>query len=265
MDDNGNGTLDLPEFAKGVAESKLKFTDADVRLLFQAFDRNGDGSIQYDEFLRVVRGDMKPNRVALAKQAFTKLDRDGSGEVDWEEIREIYNANKHPAVLEGRKTERQVLEEFLSTFEMHFSDKPDGIVTLDEFIEYYTNVSASIDNDEYFTQMMNSAWNLDGEAAQYKSYEKGWSKDDSKPSGKGKVGVYGGMEKNATGKATISSGMQSADNPFQNMKSYYEGRENPQRKSIAMQKPKQASTYNYAERTGQESTDFTFNQHEGDY
>ena len=26
----------------------------------------------------------------------------------------------------------------------------DGVVTLDEFIEYYTNVGASIDNDEYF-------------------------------------------------------------------------------------------------------------------
>lgn len=38
---------------------------------------------------------------------------------------------------------------------MHLSDKPDGIVTLDEFVEYYANVSASIDNDAYFVQMMN--------------------------------------------------------------------------------------------------------------
>jgi hypothetical protein len=62
--------------------------------------------------------------------------------------------------LDGRKTERQVLEEFLSTFEMQLSDKPDGIVTEDEFIEYYTNVSASIDDDGYFSQMMNQAWNI---------------------------------------------------------------------------------------------------------
>ena len=70
-------------------------------------------------------------------------------------------------MLEGRKTERQVLEEFLSTFEMALSDKPDGIVTLDEFIEYYSSVSASIDNDAYFAQMMNSSWNIKGDAAQY--------------------------------------------------------------------------------------------------
>jgi len=33
MDDDGNGSLDLAEFAKGIAESKLEFTDVDVRAL----------------------------------------------------------------------------------------------------------------------------------------------------------------------------------------------------------------------------------------
>jgi hypothetical protein len=47
-------------------------------------------------------------------------------------------------------------------------------VTLDEFIEYYTNVSASIDDDLYFQAMMNSAWNLSGDATSYKTYDKGW-------------------------------------------------------------------------------------------
>lgn len=29
-----------------------------------------------------------------------------------------------------------------------------------EFTEYYNNVSASIDNDQYFELMMTNAWNL---------------------------------------------------------------------------------------------------------
>jgi hypothetical protein len=35
-------------------------------------------------------------------------------------------------------------------------------VTLDEFIEYYTNISSNIENDSYFDLMINNAWNLDG-------------------------------------------------------------------------------------------------------
>jgi hypothetical protein len=34
------------------------------------------------------------------------------------------------------------------------------MVTMEEFVEYYNNVSASIDNDQYFELMMVNAWNL---------------------------------------------------------------------------------------------------------
>ena len=40
------------------------------------------------------------------------------------------------------------------------TQEKDGIITLDEFIEYYKDVSASIDKDEYFETMMKNAWKL---------------------------------------------------------------------------------------------------------
>lgn len=57
---------------------------------------------------------------------------------------------------------------------MH-NGQPDGQITLDEFIEYYTNISASIDNDEYFALMMNNSWNISGDSTTYKKYDKGWT------------------------------------------------------------------------------------------
>lgn len=44
----------------------------------------------------------------------------------------------------------------------------DKKVTWEEFLEYYNNVSSSIDNDTYFELMMKNAWNLDNA-----SYERG--------------------------------------------------------------------------------------------
>ena len=103
------------------------------------------------------------------------------------------------------------MEEFLATFEMALSEVPDGIVTLEEFMEYYTSVSASIDNEDYFEQMMNSSWNLDGEAAQYKKYAKGVAIDETRPAtatrGAASQGTYSGFAKKPTGKATIYSGV----------------------------------------------------------
>lgn len=37
---------------------------------------------------------------------------------------------------------------------------PDGIITFDEFCDYYRDVSASVDTDDYFCVMMQAAWKL---------------------------------------------------------------------------------------------------------
>jgi len=56
-------------------------------------------------------------RQALVNRAFNVLDADGNGYLDYQDVMGKYDATKHPAVQDGRKTEREVLEEFLSTFE----------------------------------------------------------------------------------------------------------------------------------------------------
>jgi len=102
-------------------------------------------------------------------RAFKKMDKNGSGVIDIEDIKGVYNAKKHPDVIQGKKTEDEILFEFIDTFEAHHSpnadDARDGNVSKDEWIEYYNNVSMSIDDDRYFEVMINNAWDLDGAKA----------------------------------------------------------------------------------------------------
>lgn len=83
--------------------------------------------------------------------AFKKIDKDGSGILDLNDIKGVYDASRHPEVRSGKKTEDEILGEFLETFEMHHAMNGGGTrdrsVTPEEFIEYYNNVSASLDND----------------------------------------------------------------------------------------------------------------------
>lgn len=39
----------------------------------------------------------------------------------------------------------------------------DSVVTLEEFLEYYENISMSVDNDDYFVAIITAAYNLDNE------------------------------------------------------------------------------------------------------
>lgn len=175
FDDDNSRSLDQYEFKKAMNEQRLGLSDSEIITLFNAFDRNRDGSIVYDEFVRVLRGPMNNFRKKLVAQAFSRIDRDNNGHVDIEDLKGVYNAKRHPDVVSGKKTEEEILYEFLQTFQMHHntcnSTAPDNVVTREEFEEYYNNISSSIDNDQYFELMINNAWKMnEGDRQHQKSW-----------------------------------------------------------------------------------------------
>jgi len=89
--------------------------------------------------------------------AFKKFDKDGSGKINTMDLKGLYNCKFHPDFKSGKKTEDQIFKEFLQGF----GDKnADGMITTEEWNDYYAAVSASIDGDEYFVEMMKNSWKL---------------------------------------------------------------------------------------------------------
>ena len=64
---------------------------------------------------------MNNYRRGLCERAFKIMDRDRSGVLNIDDIKGVYNAKHHPDVKAGKKTEDEVLGEFLDTFEMHYA------------------------------------------------------------------------------------------------------------------------------------------------
>ena len=140
-------------------ECQLNFTEPETEELFKFFDEDAGGTITYDEFLVGIRGEMNTRRSQLVLLAFDILDADKGGFVDIDDIADKYNAKTNPDVISGKKTEKQVLKEFLDTFDQ---GEKDGKVYPDEFCKYYSNISASVDLDDYFELMIRNAWHIPG-------------------------------------------------------------------------------------------------------
>ena len=174
VDENNTQTIDFKEFKKCCEQFQLNLTDNEIQIAFVSFDRDNTGEIDYDEFLRTIRGDMNDFRRNLVNQVFNKLDLNGNGEISFDELQAKYSAKNHPEVLSGRKTENEVLKEFMDTFQDTYNylcgTETDNIITLEEFMEYYENISMTIDNDEYFEILLNNAWNLNNQNTNKKAW-----------------------------------------------------------------------------------------------
>lgn len=158
-DRNNNRRLDLEEFAKCIALCKVEVTAEEVAAVHRHFDRDGSGAIDFDEFLHAVRGRLAPSRRKLVVQAFYGLDAMGNGDgvLTVADLAPLYDTSKHPDVAAGRIDAATALRTFLDGFEGSQGDR-DGTVSLEEWIAYYEGVSASIDNDDHFNQLMATTW-----------------------------------------------------------------------------------------------------------
>ncbi|KAL8177931.1 UNVERIFIED_CONTAM: hypothetical protein K2H54_023727 [Gekko kuhli] len=190
-------SLDLEEFLKGLQDAGFSLEREEVEQIFGLCDKGQNGTLDFTKFLEALRADsgtctlrpwrtlhigvtpfgwkmagsfggllavwnkgegppMSEARKEVISEAFQKLDKTGDGLVTTEDLQGVYQGQAHPKFKSGEWTEEQVFRSFLDNFD---SDK-DGKVTAEEFLNYYSGISASIESDEYFVEMLKAAWKL---------------------------------------------------------------------------------------------------------
>jgi len=168
MDRDGTKTLHPEEFKNALQKLNLNFSDQDYSELFAYFDIYGYGYIDYEEFILCVRGPIHPRRRQLISMAWFTIDYNKEGSVDPEDVIGRYDSTQHPDVTSGVKSAQEVFRDFLKAFEV--SGELEGKVTRKEFENYYYNVSASIERDDYFEIMMRNVWRLGGNSWNNRRY-----------------------------------------------------------------------------------------------
>lgn len=161
MDIDHSNAIDFNEFKLGLESIGLKSLSEESKMdLFSKFDKKKSGGIRFDDFIATLKPPISNSRLNVIDEAFNKLDVNKDGVLTIDDFRVLYDnqAKLHPKYVNGEWTKDQVLQSFLDAFDT--PGERDGIVTKEEFLNYYSVVSATISDDSYFDLIMRKSYNL---------------------------------------------------------------------------------------------------------
>jgi Ca2+-binding EF-hand superfamily protein len=156
FDQDNSGTLSWEEFCAALKKGGLYPSAQDIRILFIGLDKDGNNEISYQEFIDGMKNPLSSRRKQTIARVFRSIDTDGDGVISMTDIGACFNPKNHPDVKAGRKSVPALLQEFFETFSTITST---GLVTLEQFTDYYANILA-FEDDIYFDELMQSLWNL---------------------------------------------------------------------------------------------------------
>lgn len=93
-------------------------------------------------------------RETAVRKAWASFPKDAEANVSLEALAEIFDALRHPLVLKHEATEDEVFNDFFGAFN-------NGTISEADFIKYYTQWSADVDDSAYFVIVVTRVWQLD--------------------------------------------------------------------------------------------------------
>jgi len=167
MDKSRDQKLSKDEVQQGLQRLRVQVSPAELDTVWNYCNRDKTTpEVTVGELCRMVRGPITAKaRLDILFEAFTRLDKSGDGVIALAELAPRYDCSRHPDVLAGRKTKDEVVQEFIADWD----GNKDGTITLEEWLDYYGNISCTIDNDQYFELMIRNAWHIPG--------GKGWAEN----------------------------------------------------------------------------------------
>lgn len=105
-------------------------------------------------------------RQKLIETLFLKLDTQRNEKIEISVLKKNFHSTNHPDVKSGKKSEQFIQCEFEETLESYcnlYGIQLDKEITKQKFIDYYNYVSATIEEDKEFEEIITSIWNLNGD------------------------------------------------------------------------------------------------------
>ena len=175
-DRDNSGFISFDNFYTIFQSNYIDIPLVDIKSIFGLFDNNNNEKqinsaseykIKYDLLLKSIIGNISIKRRALIQKVFDSFNKDKNGKILISDMKNRFNPSRHPDVLKGSKTENKILGEFLDFLEIfreYYNNLHGGYtfnMGFQEFLEFYSEISLSIEDDKDFENLLINCWDLE--------------------------------------------------------------------------------------------------------
>ena len=175
-DRKSTGLISFDNFYTIFQSNYINIHLSDIKSIFSLFDKNKNNNleindssqyyIKYDDLLKSLIGNMSNKRKILIQKVFNSFNKNQNGKILITDIKNRFNPGGHPDVVGGVKTENKILSEFLDALETfreynhNLHGGYDFNMSFQEFNEFHNEISMTIEDDNYFENMINNCYNM---------------------------------------------------------------------------------------------------------
>ena len=162
---NHQGLISFDNFLNIVNAYTMNLSPDEIKIIFDLFDKDKTGLINYNELIQTIVGQINPQRLSIIQKAFEYFNKDNNGKVSINDIK-LFDSRRHPDVINGKKTEGEVLGEFLDIIESYkeylgnLRGIYDNSLNKEDFIEFFNEIGIEFEDDTIFEFMIFNCWNL---------------------------------------------------------------------------------------------------------
>ena len=156
-----NQGISLNDLYNILLEMSINISLNDLKILFNFLNKNNN-IISIDQLINLIKGNLDEKRKIIIITIFEYIDSEKKGEISIQLLKGIFNAKNHPDVLKGIKSQEGVFEQFCYSLDLYCEVNDvqiNGYLTFENFMDYYSGVSACIHDDVYFENFLKGIWN----------------------------------------------------------------------------------------------------------
>ena len=156
-----NSYISINDLYNIFQDMRINIPYDELKILFNYANKNDSDIISTEQLINIIKGNLEEQRRLYIVQIFSKIDKEQTKKVSIELLKNMFNAKKHPEVINGTKSEEEAFEQFCLSLDLFcelIGIPKNGEISFENFIEYYSYISASIPDEVYFEDMLNGVW-----------------------------------------------------------------------------------------------------------